>query len=117
MRRLLGCTAMCKQRLNNHVQKRIVMVIGKWFVGLVALLMLTVCALEVSAQGPGGRGGPGGGRGGRPSFDRLLDAFDANDDGALEEDEVPPRVWARLAQADANGDGYVTRKEFDSYRP
>ena len=91
--------------------------IRKWFVGLVALLMLTAGAVEVTAQGPGGRGGPGGGRGGPPSFDRLLYAFDANDDGALEEDEVPARVWARLSQADANDDGYVTRKEFDSYRP
>lgn len=85
--------------------------ICKWFVALVALLMLTACAVEVSAQGPGG------GRGDRPSFDKLIDAFDANDDGMLEEDEVPPRVWARLSQADANDNGYVTRKEFDSFRP
>ena len=56
-----------------------------------------------------------GGRGGRPSFDRLLGAFDANEDGALEEDETPSPVWWRLSQADADGDGYVTREEFDSH--
>lgn len=88
-----------------------VMVTRQWFVGLVAILMLAASFVEVSAQGPGG------GRGGRPNFEKLVDAFDANDDGMLEKGEVPPRVWARLLQADANNDGYVTRKEFDSYRP
>ena len=83
---------------------------------LVAMVVLTANSLEVSAQRPGGQMGPGG-RGGRPSFDRLLLAFDQNDDEELEENEVPPRVWSRLSQADADDDGYVTRKEFDSYRP
>lgn len=53
--------------------------------------------------------------GGRPSFERLLTAFDANGDEALDESETPPRVWARLSNADADGDGVVTQDEFDSY--
>lgn len=55
-------------------------------------------------------------RGGPPSFDTLLNAFDANGDGKLSKDEVPPRVWMRLGQADANGDGVVTEAEFDAAR-
>ena len=82
------------------------------FVAVLALVAIMGTLGSVQAQGPGGPGG----RGSSPSFDKLLDAFDANDDGALEEDEVPARVWARLSQADANGDGVVTRAEFDAYR-
>lgn len=83
-----------------------------WFVAAAALAACLLVADLASAQGPGR-----GGRGGRPSFDKLLEAFDDNEDGELTEDEVPPRVWARLKNADANDDGSVTRKEFDSYRP
>lgn len=87
------------------------MAVYKWCVGLAAVLTLMTWTLDASAQRPGG------GRGGRPSFDRLLEAFDANGDETLEEDEVPARVWSRLSQADADGDGAVTRKEFNSYTP
>lgn len=93
------------------------MSIRGWLLGLAALLVATACAGESFGQRPGGKGGPGGRGGGRPSFDVLLSAFDMNDDGALGESEVPQRVWARLSQADSNGDGNVTRKEFDSYIP
>ena len=77
------------------------------------IVAMAACSTEISAQGPGGSRGPGG----RPSFDRLLEAFDADGDEALSEDEVPGRVWSRLSQADADGDGAVTREEFDGYRP
>lgn len=83
--------------------------IGKQFGGLVVIVMAIALAGEATAQRPGGGGG-------RPSFDKLLEAFDKNDDGALEQGEMPGRVWSRLSQADADGDGVVTRKEFDSYR-
>ncbi|MCA9175329.1 MAG: hypothetical protein KDB14_12670 [Planctomycetales bacterium] len=81
-----------------------------WLMIAAAAMILATCA-EVPAQGPAGE------RGGRPSFDRLLQAFDADASESLSEDEVPERVWARLSQADANGDGAVTREEFDGYRP
>jgi hypothetical protein len=84
---------------------------GKWLIGGIAALMFAASAAEVSAQGPGG------GRGGKPSFDRLLDAFDVDDSESLSEVEVPGRVWSRLSQADADGDGAVTREEFDGYKP
>lgn len=83
---------------------------GKWFAGLLAVGMLSAGTVDISAKEPGGRGG-------KPSFDRLLAAFDTNEDGALEEAEVPVPVWARLSQADADGSGDVTRAEFDAFRP
>ena len=79
-------------------------------VAATALIFLAGTA-EVSAQRPGG------GHGGRPSFERLVEAFDADDSESLSEDEVPGRVWWRLSSADANGDGVVTREEFDGFTP
>lgn len=82
---------------------------ARMFFALLSLFTL-LFTVTVSAQ-PGGpdRGGP-------PSFNMLLERFDANDDGKLDEDEVPPPVWLRLSQADANNDGVVTRAEFETYR-
>lgn len=89
------------------------MKLDRMLFALLALFALLLFTGTVSAQRPRGPG-----RGGPPSFDVLLDAFDANDDGALEEEEVPPPVWRRLSQADAygDGDGVVTNAEFDGYR-
>lgn len=78
----------------------------------VALVAFSASLAE--AQGPGG-GRPRGGFGGRPSFDTLLSAFDADGSGDLASDEVPGRVWYRLSQADSDGNGKVTRKEFESF--
>lgn len=37
--------------------------------------------------------------------------FDANEDGALAEQEVPGPMWERLRAADIDGDGLVTLRE------
>lgn len=87
------------------------MVNRKWLMGAIAALVFAVGADTSSAQRPGG------GRGEKPSFDRLLEAFDEDASESLSEDEVPGRVWARLSQADADGDGEVTREEFDAFKP
>lgn len=81
----------------------------KFSLGLLAVVLALSCS-TANAQGPGG--GP---RGGRPQFDMLLKAFDGDDSGDLEADEVPKRVWMRLSQADADGNGIVTRREFESF--
>jgi Ca2+-binding EF-hand superfamily protein len=78
---------------------------------LCGLLAVIGFADLASAQKPEGVG-----RGGRPSFDKLLQAFDENQDGALSEEEVPERVWMRLSLADADGSGTVSRDEFDAVR-
>lgn len=81
----------------------------RMFAALLALAALLLTSSLTMAQPPGGRG--------RPSYDTLLEAFDANDDGRLSEDEVPACVWRRLCQADANDDGVVTRREFENFQP
>jgi Ca2+-binding EF-hand superfamily protein len=48
---------------------------------------------------------------------QLFDRFDENHDGKLAQSEVPEKAWQRLGQADANGDGAVTKKELAAARP
>lgn len=80
----------------------------------VAALALGACsanAADTPAEARGGFGPPWarGGEGPRPFG--LFAIFDADEDGALTEDEVPERVWTRLSAADLDGDGAVTRME------
>lgn len=78
---------------------------------LLVAVAFGVLAGSVNAQPPGRSGdGPAGGPG------RLFDIFDADDDGALTEDEVPGPVWVRLSAADANEDGAVSQDEIASGR-
>ncbi len=90
------------------------MKISLWCSMVLAVVVAMGATESATAAGPGGGGSC---RGGRPSFDTLLAAFDANDDGKLAEDEVPAQVWYRLSMADADDNGSVTRDEFDSFRP
>lgn len=89
------------------------MKIAKWCgLALAAVSVLGVME-SATAAGPGGRPG----RGGRPSFDKLLEAFDADENEELTEEEVPALVWLRLSRADADENGSVTRAEFDAFKP
>lgn len=54
---------------------------------------------------------------GPPPADLIFYRFDANQDGALAEEEVPPGMWLRLRLADDDGDGKVTQAEFLSALP
>ena len=83
------------------------------FFGIVTVGVVLMTQVNPSSAADGQR--PRGGFGGRPSYDMLLSAFDSDDSKDLAKDEVPGRVWYRLSQADADGDGIVTRKEFDSF--
>lgn len=76
--------------------------------------LLAVAAVVAPLQSAEARPGGNRGGGGKPTFDRLLKAFDKNADGALAGTEVPGRMWDRLSRADANDDGFVTRQEFDA---
>ena len=69
---------------------------------------------ELQAVRPG-RGGPGG-SGGPPPIDQVFERSDANGDGKLTQDELPPQVAERIMKADADGDGAVTKEELEQAR-
>ena len=83
--------------------------------GLGLVVAITAMASASAADGPANGRGAGGppwareGNGPRPFM--LFRIFDANEDDALSEEEVPGPVWARLSAADADEDGTVTRDE------
>ncbi len=85
---------------------------SSWVALAAALLVASLADATLAQDGPRGRGGRGGR--GRPSFDKLLGAFDADGNGALAEGEVPSQVWSRLGAADSDGNGEVSRAEFDA---
>lgn len=51
-----------------------------------------------------------------PTADFLFTNFDANNDGILESTELPPPMWMRVQTADTDGNGTVSRSEFESVR-
>jgi hypothetical protein len=60
---------------------------------------------EGRRRGPGGPGGDGGQR-----IDRLMEA-DANGDGKVSKDELPERMQRLMERMDTNKDGFITRDE------
>jgi flagellar basal body-associated protein FliL len=69
--------------------------------------------------GPGVGMGPGKGAGGRTGLGprnpaRMFRMLDSNNDDALNPDEVPPRLWSRILEADTNGDDAVTFEELSA---
>ncbi|GDY07411.1 hypothetical protein LBMAG52_08970 [Planctomycetia bacterium] len=88
--------------------------LGNWKLGVVAAVAAVALAASSAsaADAPAGVGGPPWARGGQgPRPFMLFQIFDADEDGALTEDEVPAPVWSRLSAADLDGDGAVTREE------
>ena len=59
----------------------------------------------------------GGGGGGRGIAEHLLVQFDHNDDGFLDETEIPPPELDRMLEGDANGDRKLSFEEIASMRP
>ena len=66
--------------------------------------------------GPGfGGGTPGGGFGGGPEFvGQMLERADADKDGKLSKDELPPFMKDRLEQIDTNKDGSLDKAELQA---
>ena len=76
------------------------------------------------ARRSGGGFGPGGeasGSGRRADITRirtegLFVRFDKNKDDKLAKGEVPPFLWKRFSRADSDGDGSITKQEFEKLR-
>jgi len=70
---------------------------------------------------PGGGGGgprPGGEGGGRkPNWEKFAEKNDKNKDGFVSEDEVTADQWKRLKALDTNGDGKISKEEFEKGPP
>lgn len=90
---------------------------------LVSMIALSFASLAAAQQdgtfppGGPGQGGPGGQDGQRPRMDptQMLERMDANKDGKLSKDEVPPQLAERMFErADTNKDGFLDKAELDA---
>ena len=90
---------------------------------VASLLALSLASIAAAQDGAPPQGGPGqdarrGGRQGQPpdpaqAVDRLM-GMDANGEGKLSRDEMPPMLVERIFErADANKDGFVERAELE----
>ena len=81
---------------------------------------VTQAELEAAGARMGGRRGPNAqgrqGRQGRPDPAQMFAHLDKNQDGKLTKDELPERMAERLMAADTNGDGAITKAEFEAAR-
>ncbi len=65
---------------------------------------------------PEGDGGPPRDDQERRERGDIFDRFDTNRDGVLTADEIPEPMRERVMRMDADGDGRVTREEFEAFR-
>jgi len=100
--------------------RNIMLVIGAIALGSTALAGASL------ADGKGGRGYHGGHHGGLPGGGRrgarMMEQFDANQDGAVTQAEIDQVRQERLAAFDQDGDGNLTLEEYqalwlDAMRP
>jgi hypothetical protein len=62
------------------------------------------------------RGGPDGkGHRGPPSPERMIERFDANENGALEATELPERMQEHIGEIDTSGDSVVSKEELQAH--
>ena len=65
----------------------------------------------ITLTGGEGRQGEGSGPWAKERMDKLFERFDKDHDGKIALKDLPDRLRERLARADANNDGQVTRDE------
>lgn len=73
--------------------------------GILVFAIAALYSCPLAAQ-EGDRKGP-------PSFEKLLEKMDANEDGKLSENEVKGPLKKDFAKVDLNEDGFISEEEFD----
>nr|WP_299389483.1 EF-hand domain-containing protein [Allomuricauda sp.] len=73
---------------------------------LGVILMFSSTSIFAQQGGQGDRKGP-------PSFSKLLEKMDENEDGKLSEAEVKGPLKNDFAKIDLNEDGYIDEEEFN----
>lgn len=73
---------------------------------ICAIALLAVGQLQAQQERSDDRKGP-------PSFEKLLEKMDKNDDGKLSEEEIKGPLKRDFAKVDLNEDGYIDEEEFE----
>jgi len=77
--------------------------------------ILAIARERAAQAGGGGFGGPGGGEGrGGEFMAQMFDRADANKDGKLSGEEIPPFMRERLESIDTNKDGSLDKAELEA---
>jgi len=74
--------------------------------GLLFAMLVAFGTVAVNAQSRGERKEP-------PTYAKLLEEMDADEDGQLSEDEVKGPLKDNFSEIDANEDGFISEEEFD----
>lgn len=82
--------------------------------GVIDKEEMTAMVRERSGGQGSGFGGGQGGPGGREFLAQMMERADANKDGKLSGDEIPPFMRERLDQTDTNKDGALDKAELEA---
>ncbi|MGJ8716477.1 MAG: EF-hand domain-containing protein [Maribacter stanieri] len=74
--------------------------------GLLFAMLVAFGTVAVNAQSKGERKEP-------PTYAKLLEEMDKDEDGQLSKEEVKGPLKDNFTEIDANEDGYISEEEFD----
>ncbi|APA65960.1 EF-hand domain-containing protein [Maribacter sp. 1_2014MBL_MicDiv] len=74
--------------------------------GLLFTLLVAFGTVAVNAQSKGERREP-------PTYAKLLEEMDADEDGQLSKEEVKGPLKDNFSEIDTNEDGFISKEEFD----
>ena len=96
------------------------MIISKILTSLAVILLIGACTqktqstVQSTANKTESRSADRSKRGGPPSFSKMLEKMDSNQDGQISASEVQGRLKDNFTTIDADGDGYITETEMQN---